>query len=345
MADALLEYRKQLEPLREALREADSLGRAAPLEDAECLRRRLQRGSSTLDRLIEDGQAGKVPLEESDLEEAKKLRSEVKSHRTKLRNRINKRKQLGAAGTAAAAEASDEGSVAEPAAAVAAPAAAAPEVSLVDTAAPDAAAPTGAGGPPEVPSIDVAAPTGAGGPPEVPSADVAAPAGVADAVAFCERLVRRRKRVKASECDEPAHRARPDRPRPQGGPRALGPPPGPQLPGQAHAGPQGDSAGGRAASIRGADLGADLGASQEARGPAEAPPASEGPLAAGAGSSGAPGGRGAARWQEDRRAAAGHETGQEHHCRCRRSSREGPQGAGGGLQGAHRLAGHAGRHR
>ena len=94
MADALLEYRKQLEPLREALREADSLGRAAPLEDAERLRRRLKQGSSTLDRLIEDGQAGKVPLEESDLKEAKKLRSEVKSHRTKLRNRINKRKQL-----------------------------------------------------------------------------------------------------------------------------------------------------------------------------------------------------------------------------------------------------------
>ena len=185
MADALLEYRKQLEPLREALREADSLGRAAPLEDAERLRRRLQRGSSTLNRLIEDGQAGKVPLEESDLEGAKNLRSEVKSHRTKLRNRINKRKQLGAAGTAAAAEASDEGSVAEPAAAVAAPAAAAPEVPLVDTAAPDAAAPTGAGGPPEVPSIDVAAPTGAG-----------------DAVAFCERLVRRRKRLEASECEE-----------------------------------------------------------------------------------------------------------------------------------------------
>ena len=52
---------------------------------------------------------------------------------------------------------------------------------------------------------------------------------------------------------EQAHGARPDRPPPQGGPRALGPPPGPQLPGQAHAGPQGNSASGRAASIRGAE--------------------------------------------------------------------------------------------
>ena len=190
MADALLEYRKQLEPLREALREADSLGRAAPLEDAERLRRRLQRGSSTLDRLIEDGQAGKVPW---------------RSPTSKRPRSCGARSNLTGPSSATAstgAEASDEGSVAEPAAAVAAPAAAAPEVLLVDTAALDAAAPTGAGGPPEVPSIDVAAPTGAGGPPEVPSVDVAAPAGVADAVAFCERLVRRRKRLKASECEE-----------------------------------------------------------------------------------------------------------------------------------------------
>ena len=124
------------------------------------------------------------PLEKSDLEEAKKLRSEVKSHRTKLRNRINKRKQLDAAGTAAAAEASD--------AAAAAPAAAAPKVPSVDAAAPDAAAPTGAGGPPEVPSVDVAAPSDA----------AARKRKAADAVAFCERLVRRRQRLEASECEE-----------------------------------------------------------------------------------------------------------------------------------------------
>ena len=57
----------------------------------------------------------------------------------------------------------------------------------------------------------MAAPTGAGGPPEVPSVDVAAPSDAAarkrkaaDAVAFCdgERLVRRRKRLEASECEE-----------------------------------------------------------------------------------------------------------------------------------------------
>ena len=273
MADALLEYRKQLEPLREALREADSLGRAAPQEDEERLRRRLKQGSSTLGRLIKDGQAGKVPLEESDLEEAKKLRSEVKSHRTKLRNRINKRKQLGAAGTAAAAEASDEGSVAEPAAAVAAP----PRFLLLMRQPlmrlpllSRAALPRMRGrrrGRAEAQGGRRGGLLRALGPP------AQAPRGF---------------RVRGGL--EQAHGARPDLPRPQGGPHALGPPPGPQLPGQAYTGPQGDSASGRAASIRGADLGADLGgASQEARGPAEAPPASEGPLTAGAGSPGAPG--------------------------------------------------------